>query len=688
MVNDTFDKNAADLHILRPAVDGEDALVAHTASEIALLVSGALEGELTGRQTNATSRAGSGQRCIETAIAVIEHESGLLAEHQTFALVVRASGSALRAARDGSPEHRREALDALRGAIADDAALPGDVRVGLRRVATATIDEAPHSDEVGWRDPAALVRAIADAEVGTAASDALGPLRRRVQGEARRLVHQRDAFVAVGRADAARGIEQGLVEWSSAVLASLVQHAQQQDDDAETHLGAASEAVAEMDVDRQPASTGWLASIRKFFEDFLYSTERPAIDATLRESLERHLEARLSAAAARALRAAVSAAVQPKLDEAAVDRIVLPVTLLRDGAERAVLALDERARDRQRRVNGIFLPAHPAMRGELVNRATAMSDSALVEVLIHGPISATLADGGEINQDRLEDAVLTSARRLTRPLRDASLAQAIDHLSPEQLDGLAKLLVSPSPGLAFRPGHPTPAVYRRVAVPGGSSGVLGQAVRRRAPEIDITPIDTASQPFTAFGVATTEVFAPNELAGFHGSWRDALEAARRDGTAARLVSDRRLLDMADGILSDEDIDEIIVRAVACDAIASSKETADHGGVGGTWYLMAEGQTERPAQIDPARLDAVFRGLRLGRSVAEIRRTFRNNPRHRDWVAERWAVWCDSTAGAERVARLGLIISTARLPSDDLVPVCRDLKNLEAQRSRSPLAGVA
>jgi hypothetical protein len=289
---------------------------------------------------------------------------------------------------------------------------------------------------------------------------------------------------------------------------------------------------------------------------------------------------------------------------------------------------------------------------------------------------------GAVDYDAFENAALTGARRLTHSLREASLGQAIEQLSALRVESLAKLLVNTGPSLDFRAGHPTPAVYRRVAVPGGCNGRLGVAVRRFAPEVDVMPTNTTTQPLTAYGVAITDVFAPNALAGYHGGWRDALEDARRKGDDRRLYSDRRFRDLDDGILSDEDMFLRLVKAIVCGVLESSRE------VGGTWYLIPVGQVERPSAVDAVRLDSVFRGNRLGKSLPEMVKTLRNAPQHREWIDERWAHWREATRPSDRIARMDLVMSRVLMPSDDLVPVCRDLKNREVRESRDAMHEVA
>jgi hypothetical protein len=179
-------------------------------------------------------------------------------------------------------------------------------------------------------------------------------------------------------------------------------------------------------------------------------------------------------------------------------------------------------------------------------------------------------------------------------------------------------------------------------------------------------------------VSITEVFAPFELHGYYStepdSWRSALEQARREGWDARLFADRRLKDEDDGIITDEDVDMLLSRAIAADVVAPSKEPPVAPEVGGTWYYVPVGQPERPSQVDPARLDSVFRGHRLGKSLPDIRRALRSSPRHRELIAARWDEWCEATRPAERVTRIDQMISRVLLPSDELVPVCRAVKN--------------
>lgn len=107
--------------------------------------------------------------------------------------------------------------------------------------------------------------------------------------------------------------------------------------------------------------------------------------------------------------------------------------------------------------------------------------------------------------------------------------------------------------------------------------------------------------------------------------------------------------------------------LAIKSVAMSVQLRPVGGHGAV-------QPDRPSQVDPARLDSVFRGNRLGKSLPEIRRTLRRSPQHRELIVARWDEWCEATRPAERVARIDHVISRVLLPSDELVPVCRAVKN--------------
>lgn len=675
----------ASLHLFQLPGDGETPLLAKVATQGTLLVTGAIQGELMKLVTNATSNPDAGARCGELDAVVIEHDGGLAAERLALVLAARAASEHERAARAGSPEHHRDALRRLNQAWPSASRVAGNEVSTFARQSADTVRTAAPSPTVDALP--AIVASIETAQVATAATAAIAPLVQRLRIDVSRVVHQRDANARAARPDAATGEQRALDEWSGAVAHELEAQATAAEDAAERALADANQYIADLDPDFQDTATpGPLEGIRNWIEGFLSSganaQNEPEPHAELFAYLRRHLEARLMNSACGQLRSAIGSMVQSRLDEGEVDRLLAPVRDFRGAAERAVLVLDERAQERQRRTNGVFLPADPDIRAELVGDTADIPDGSLADRLIRGQMAELLERTGAVIYGDFEDAVVAEARRLTHSIREASLGQAIEQLSASRVDSLAKVLVNTSPSLDFRPGHPTPAIYRRVAVPGGGSGRLGVAVRRFAPEIDVMPTNTTTQPLMAYGVAATDVFAPTALAGYHGDWKAALEDARRVDGDRRLYSDRRFRDLDDGILSDEDMFLRLVKAIVCGVLESSRD------VGGTWYLIPVGQVERPSGVDAARLDSVFRGNRLGKSLPEMVKTLRNAPQHREWIDERWDAWREATRPSDRIARMDTVMARVLLPSDDLVPVCRGLKNREVRESRDAIHEVA
>lgn len=686
MENEMRQFKPASLHLFHLPGDSETTLLAKLATNATLIATGATQGELMKLVTNATANPGAGARCGEIDAVVIEHDSGHAAERLAVDLAARGAAEHERAARAGSPDHYRAALQRLNQVWPSTNRLAGNEVSTLARLAADTVRNAVSPQPTVDALPS-IVTSIETAQVSTAASSAIAPLVQRLRIDVSKVVAQRDANMRAARPDAATGEQRAIDEWFGAVNQALVIQAAAAEDTAERALADANQYIADLDPDLQDTqSPAPFAKARGWFQTFLYNGAQPGSGpephAEFFGYLRRHLEARLLCSACGQLRSAITSMVQSRIDESENERLLAPVRDLRAAAERAVLVLDERAQERQRRTNGVFLPADADIRSELVGDTADMSEASLADRIVRGPLMQILAETGNVDYDLFESAALAEARRLTHSIREASLGQAVAQLSALRVDSLAKLLLNTSPSLDFRAGHPTPAVYRRVAVPGGSNGRLGVAVRRFAPEVDVMPTNTTMQPFMAYGVAITDVFAPNALAGYHGGWKDALEDARRDGSDRRLYSDRRFRDLDDGVLSDEDICLQIVMAVVCGVLESSRE------VGGTWYLIPVGQVERPSELDATRLDSVFRGNRLGKSLPEMVKTLRNAPQHREWIQDRWAAWHEATRPSDRIARMDLVMSKVLLPSDDLVPVCRALKNREVRESRDAIYEVA
>lgn len=682
MSNTTIPSKPASLHMLCTPGDGEDRLLARSATDVALLASGLVEGELVGRETNATAKRDSGQRCVEMDVAVVRHDPGVLAELVTFTAVARAAACHVYTAESGSDADRAQARSDLDAAWPQGRGLPADVVATAARLARQTVDEEWRRVSEGAA-PSDLVARIAAAEVTRAARDVVQPAVQRLRLDVGRVTAYRDACLREGRVAAAVGAQRALDGWAADVLVTLDAGARDAHERAERAMADANQHLGEMALANEmsgPAPSGAWARLRAWVVDWLIVPDQSAADSTdelLPGLLRQHLEGRLGEAAALALHAEVASVGRNRLTDTAIARVTAPVLELRAGAERAIRHLEEQIHDHQRRTNGIYLPADADVRRELSAAVLGRGDEVLAEQLVAQPLAAAFRRS-DFDQDAFEEAVLVAARRLTDSVRQASLGQVIDELSDGKVASLAHRLVNVRPDLQFRAGYPAPDVHRRVAAPGGAQGRLGQAIRRIAPQIDVMATSLTHQPLVAHAVSITEVFAPFELHGYFStapdSWRSALESARREGWDARLFADRRLKDEDDGIVTDEDVDLDLARAIAADVVAPSKEPPESPEVGGTWYYVPAGQPDRPSHVDPARLDSVFRGHRLGKSLPEIRRMLRRSPQHREMFAVRWDEWCEATRPAERVARMDQVISRVLLPSDELVPVCRAVKN--------------
>jgi hypothetical protein len=402
----------------------------------------------------------------------------------------------------------------------------------------------------------------------------------------------------------------------------------------------------------------------------------------LRASLRAHLRAHLIVAAARQLRLALATtttSLQAEMQR--TDRGTDLVARLAARAQDAAAAIDEQSDERLRRATGLFLPAHAEIRAELVRQIVATAGETLVGRVIREPLIASQRVEAALQYDSFEDAVLAAGATLTDRLREDSLAQLLARLSPSVLDTIANILAAPEVRLGFRPGYPVPQVYRRIAVPDGTDGPLGLMIRRRFSNIDVV---RGTDPLLALGVAITDVFSVDQLEAYHGRWGRAREEARAAGIDRRLVSDRRLLDVEDGLTTNDDLDAFIVRGVVSGSIASSKEPPAVERAHGTWYVMPAEQLMRPSEIDPTRLDTIFNGYRLGRSLADIRTTLRHAPQHRQVIDDRWQIWCNEHSIEQRVAQIDMVMQNL-LPSDELAAVCRELKGTLTREMRLRIA---
>lgn len=647
-----------------------------------------IEGELDRADTVASTARGEGRQSMETNIGMLLHDPGMMAECIAVQCVLTCADGFCAEAPSAKPAARQQARARLEGEIGSAliAALPADVVSTIDRVARQAISEALSAPTT---DAASVVTSVEEADVSAAASDAVAGVQQSLRVVVNRFVRERNVLLATGRVSEARAIDEAVNAWLAERITALDAVATQADDEREQRLAEANAALANAtDSGAQPAgrpARNWTSArfLRFLFDEAPAGSRAETAAGTdaLVTPLRNALRASIGRAAANRLRVA-TVALQGASAMSAVDveRLVGPVRALGDRARAALADLNERVRQRQQRISGTFLPAMTDVRDAIRDSAIGLAPDVLITRVIRTPLAACLENGRAIEEDDFENQALAAARDLTRSLRSANISQALEHVSDARLEQLAADLAGLSPTLAFREGYPPPQVTKRVAVPGGESSRLGRAIRARFPGVSVTP---SSHPLVAYGVAITDVFAVTDLRDYHGRWHEAREQARRDGWDKRLVSDRQLLDFDDGITTDDDLDRMVVMAVACGALAPSKETP----AGGTWYFVPAGQIQRPAEIDTARLDAVFAGFRAGRSLPDIRRTVRHSPVDRELIEQRWATWCADVQLATRSARLDALVSDALLPSDDLATVCRAIK-AELHRERRSRFGAA
>lgn len=660
--------------------DTETALMARIGTNaIAYSISG-LEGELVQAETTASAARGSGRRCIDVQAAVIMTDPGVLAERVALDLLHEAADGFCADAAQGTAEMRRDVRARLEQELGPGQihSLPGESLATVGRIARIAIAEAAAANARTASGIGTLVDSVAEADVTAAASDAAGVVLQQLRSAISKGVRERSMLMAQGRSSEARSVSEAQVSWLADRMTALDRIAEAAAEERDQHLAAANRIVSQDEEDvsasRPSAFARVLASLKTFvFTDAPTTTSTDSEDPSgLLTELRGCLRATIVRATATRLRVACAALqAGSALPENEIERLVGPARTLADRARLAAAHLDEQSRERQRRIRGAYLPGIAGVLHAVRAASVRLSDATLVDRIIRVPLTQILEDGRPADLDAFEDRALASARELTNGVRSASLGQSLHMLPQDLLAELAKMLVNIEPTLKFRAGHVAPQVRRRVAVPGGPGSALGEAIRRRYSNVTIVP---SNEPLLALGVVVTEVFSVVDIEDYHTTWREAREEARREGWDKRLVSDRRLLDLDDGITTDEDLDKLVVAAVACDALAASKEPPSSPQVDGTWYLLPPGASQRPSQVEAGRLDFVFAGHRLGRSLPEMRRVLRHSPSHRALIAQRSAQWTDEASLEARVKRFEDLITQKLLPSDELVSACRGLKN--------------
>lgn len=682
--------NDVNLYVLRHQDNSDDAeLMASVATDDVIHAICGLEGELVQADTVAQSVPGSGRRNVDLQTAVLIHNPGLIAEQLAVGLLAEAADAFCAEAGQATPGARRQIRSRIEQEVgfASINALPADVMSAIERTARQAVADAYASQA----DPASLVSALDEADVSAAAADVVANSLLPLRSGVAKFVRERDSLLIGAHVAQARAIDTSIGAWLEERIASLDRIAEQAADEHERQLAEANAALAN---DDEPIHRGrfplWTRLRSGFVGFFLTDSgdtavRQPAPEASpLNTALRLLLRARIARAAATRLRVSTAALLGANsLPETEIERLVAPVRAIADRARIAGTTLDERAQEQHRRIRGTFLPALADVRDAVRRGTIRLSGEALMERVIRASLVRSLEPGQQVDEDAFENLALAASRDLTNGVRRMGISQILGLVPPARIDQMAKTLSQLSPSLKFRDGYPAPQTRRRVAVPGGSRSVLGEAIRRRDSSVTVTP---SNHPQLAYGVAITEVFAVTDLQEFHGGWREAREEARREGWDKRLVSDRRLLDMDDGITPDADLNRLVVMAIACDALAPSKEPP-MAPVGGTWYLRPVGLMQRPSEIEPSRLDALFAGFRLGRSLPEMRKVLRHCPAHRELIEEQWASWCANSPLASRLSRLDSIVAEGRLPSDELAGECREIKNelLRGRHTHSALA---
>jgi hypothetical protein len=664
-------ENHINLFVLRTQTGSDESLFGEVGCDAALAAAGHLEGEFVKAETVALSVPESGRRCLDMRTVMVAHDPGLMAERVALQIIQDAADLYVRQAGEPAPEVFAQTMSQLEedAGAASITTLGGDTQAAIDRVASVTIQQAAEGD------PGALIQSVMDADVGPSAVDAAAAELQRCRSALSKRARAADAHERDARPERARAVGRGVAAWTTARVAALAEIERRAIDEAAAALARANEIAGDLQADQDGPGTparfgGMFERLRAFF--FTDGEAAPTAPSgnELHASLKACLRARLTAAAAVHVRAPLAAAGANVQSGQRSSRLLDHVAALLGSAKAAAATLDEQSAERMRRASGLFLPASAEIRASLTRAIAQGAGETLVNGVIREPLITIQSFEQALQYDQFEDLALAAARRLTNGLREDSLSQVVARLSAAEIDGIATLLARLQPALAFRPGHPAPPLYRRVAVPDGADGLLGMAVRRRFTGVDVVRV---SDPLLALGVVVTEVFAVHQLEGYHGAWARAREEMRTAGTASRLVSDRRLLDCEDGLTSNRELDDYIVRGVACGCLAPSKEPPAVPRPSGTWYVMPVGQRLRPSQIDAARLDAVFNGYRLGRSLTEIRTTLRHFPQHRRTIEEQWHYWCQEQTLEQRAARLDAVMASL-LPSDELAEACRELKN--------------
>jgi hypothetical protein len=669
-----------DHFILRDQTDDDSGLLAGMGTDAVLHGLQLLEGELVRADTVAASYPGSGRRCVDLQAAALVHHPGLLAEMVSFDLLLEATGSFCASAeRRDDHEYWDAHARLLQEAGAGNApVLPGDATAIIERSVTHALYEVAS----GTLDAVSAVQFFQDADVSEVAAQATAPSIHRFRSLTQKTGRDAHQYLRQGRLSQARAGSEASVDWLTEHIAAMQRLAEDAEERVRDAVSAINGRIAEMPDDGRAPRRGRFTRFLSWWESLLEThdggEQQPGGDPDLIGDLRRLLRARMERAAATRLQTSLAAMMTAAvLRDDDLHRTLLPVRALAARAAAARLELVEMCRERGRRLRGAFLPEVADVRA-VVRTRIGISGQALASRILLEPLQPLVEAGRRIDPDEFAARALTAARTLTEDIRQASLGQLLDVLPDTQIESFARLLAALEPTLQFRAGHPIPATFRRVAVPGGPQGRLGAAVLRRYNGVTVVPID---EPLLAFGVAITDVFAVTELEAYRTTWRAARETARREGWHKRLVSDRRLLDLDDGITTDEELDRIVIKGIACDVLAPSKEPPAAPSASGTWYVMPDGQEQRPSQIDPVRLDGIFNGNRLGRSLREMRQSLRHSPAHREFITQRWQTWADDVGMDAQVARFDTVIHGGLLPSDELVPVCRQLKTGVLQHIR-------
>lgn len=343
---------------------------------------------------------------------------------------------------------------------------------------------------------------------------------------------------------------------------------------------------------------------------------------------------------------------------------VAPIDALRRAAEDGAREVLADATAIARRLDGVYTACNDAVIADCLN-ALGPDDDTLITKLVVEPLLASGAAAGRVHEDVLLELAAKAAGQLCDKLRRQTLDELLAMVSAEVIEHVAATLSSVSPSLAFRAGHAEPHLGVRIAVPGGANSRLGQAVKRRNSQAQVT---TSNDPLRAYAVCSTAPFRPRDLEGY-ARWKKEFDAVCDAGWGARLVTDLEFLQAGDGLVTAEQIDEWIVKGIAAGVIAPSIEPA-----AGTWYVLPPGERERPADVPAGRRHGRFgrarHGGRLGETAAQIRKAIGGRPELQERVDVSFGNLL-AARGSSDVRRLAMsLISDGRLPSDDLTHAVR------------------